>query len=463
MARKTVPEPARNTPVMAEADVVVVGGGTTGVVAALAAAKNGAKTVLVEQSGHLGGTLLGGGLVIQGFFNHYVRFPEAERKQLIQGIPQEIVERMVEAGGCWGHVEAEIGGEYEPSRVVFDPEVWKMVSFKMMKDYGVHLVMRSTFVGALCEDNCLSGILVENKSGRWAILGKEFVDTTGDGAVAVRAGADYIDEENQDRPYKCGLIFGLGDVDLRKTVEFGMRHGIIRNLARARKGTSEETIVVLSLNLRELPSTAEVMKTTGMWGPFFGTTKQNEIHYVNTTAVEPESIINAGEALAAELALRDQISLMTNLLRDNVAGFESAYLKSTAPLLGVRRSRVVCCEYDITLDDIVQARGFPDEVGRFGWTDIPKYQPANGGSYGIPYRALIPKKIDHLLVAGRMITSQYEAHQSTRIVGCCWVQGEGAGTAAALAVRHGICSRELDGSLLQQTLLENGVVLERQA
>ncbi|MCL2319852.1 MAG: FAD-dependent oxidoreductase, partial [Treponema sp.] len=128
----------------------------------------------------------------------------------------------------------------------------------------------------------------------------------------------------------------------------------------------------------------------------------------------------------------------------------------------VRRTRTIRCEYDITLDDIIEERGFADDIGRYGYQDIPnpKFHPAHGGSYGIPYRAIVPQKPDQLLVAGRMVTSDWRAHMSTRNTACCMLQGEAAGTAAALSVKRSIAPRYLDVKLLQKTLVENGVYLE---
>jgi hypothetical protein len=173
------------------------------------------------------------------------------------------------------------------------------------------------------------------------------------------------------------------------------------------------------------------------------------------------------EALATELELRDKASAFTAFLRKHVDGFERALMVSFAPLLGVRGSRIVQCEYEITFDDVRNERGYPDEVGRYAWADIgndtgsSEGQPRHGGSYGFPYRAILPRQVDHLLVAGRLITADLRAHESTRNTVHCMMQGEAAGTAAALAVQQGVTPRHLDVRLLQDTLLKNGVVLSR--
>ncbi len=150
------------------------------------------------------------------------------------------------------------------------------------------------------------------------------------------------------------------------------------------------------------------------------------------------------------------------LLQTNVPGFENAFLNRTSPFVCVRRTRVVVCEYDITIDDIVEGRGFEDEIARYGFHDLaPRYIVDRGGSYGIPYRAIIPKGIDNLLVAGRMITSTYEAHMSTRNSVCCMAQGHAAGTAAAMAALRDIPPRQLPINELQDMLESQDVYLNR--
>ena len=462
--RKTVEEPARETPVIAEADVVVAGGGTAGVVAALAAGRAGARTVLVEQQGHVGGTLLAGGLMVQGFYNMYGMFHEAQPKKLVEGLPQEIVDRMVAAGGCFGHVELEIGRELNSRATIFDPETWKDVSFAMLAECGVELYTRTFCVDVLRGEGGIRGIVVENKSGRGAILGRAFIDATGDGDLAVRAGAEAIAPRDQDKPYGATLIFSISDVDVHRACEFGIARDAVKMVARARKGQPDETIVFLWLDLRKLPGAAEASGIETMRNLFMGTTRRSAIQYVNVTGARLDAPLDVRDALAAEMKMRRQMRDLVAFLRAGVPGFENAHVSSTASLLGVRRSRTVRCEYELTARDIREARPFPDEVGRYGWVDIPtrEVHPVGGGSYGIPYRALIPRGVDHLLVAGRLITPEFVAHMSTRNTVHCMVQGQAAGTAAALAAARGICPGRLDTKLLQAALLDGGVYLEQQ-
>jgi hypothetical protein len=244
-----------------------------------------------------------------------------------------------------------------------------------------------------------------------------------------------------------------------------LEHNCIHRLTRANPDTPQEVITLLWLDFDQLPGWEKDLKPWEVKGSVFGSTRNDVVHYVNCVNVKSGRNLDPEDALATELKLWDKAFAVTAFLNKHVKGFEDAFVTSFAPLLGVRHTRIVQCEYEITFDDIRQGRSFPDEIGRYAWTDIhtPEHQPLGGGSYGIPYRALIPKQVEQLLVAGRMITAEIRAHQSTRNTVHCMAQGEAAGTAAALAVRQGVSPRRLDIGLLQETLLGNRVILMRHA
>ena len=276
MSHAHVEESARRTPVIAEADVVVVGGGTAGIGAALAAARQGARTVLVEQLPHLGGTMVAGGFAFHGFFNNYKLFPGVEKTQVVKGIPEMLLQRLVAAGGSFGHVETEIGGEIEPDIPTWDSAALHQVCFELMKEYGVRLFMRTWFADALVRDGVPYGILVESKGGRGAILGKEFVDCTGDADLAARAGASCLDELQVPNRRAVGLIFTLVGVDLRRALAFGMRNACIRRLVRINRDTPQEIVSVLWLDLVNLPCRQEEPKSRRVRHAIFTSTR-NEI------------------------------------------------------------------------------------------------------------------------------------------------------------------------------------------
>ena len=180
------------TPVSYECDVLVAGGGTAGIVAALAAARNGAKTILIDRYGFLGGTLINGAGPLHSFFNLYKAFPGVAKVQVVRGIPQEIVDRMVKAGGSPGHLEQDKGRQlrfrHHPDRL----GIFKGVIFDMMEEAGVRVLLHVMAVETIREGNRVKGVIIEGKSGREAILAKTVIDTTGDGDVAAKAGAGFI-------------------------------------------------------------------------------------------------------------------------------------------------------------------------------------------------------------------------------------------------------------------------------
>lgn len=463
-----IPEPARQTPIIAQADVVVVGGGISGLSAAVSAAKNGAKVLLVERQDVLGGTVLGGSSVLNSFTNHYQKFPEAGKHQYVRGFGQELIDRMSEAKGCPGFKPGmTLEDPQAPRLVIMLPEIWKRVTFAMLREYGIELMTRTYFADAICADGKIEAITVQNKGGRGAIRGGCFIDASGDADLAARAGCEVIEEKDQEHIKETTLVFGLNNVDIPRLIAFGERMGVMRP-ARD-NGCNEVGLPVYSLgiNLHDLPATAEKAREMGirmLWMIAVG----GELFHVNTTRVRAPrgvSLLEHPSALEIELKNREQMEIIVEMIREHIEGFEGAYIHATASHFGIRRTRTVRCEYDVQISDVVEERGFPDEIGRFGYQDLPwdGYQPQNGGSYGVPYRAIVPTKVDNLLVAGRLITSDWTAHMSTRNTGCCILQGEAAGAAAALSLRENVRPRDLDVSLLQDALQNQGVYLERAA
>mgnify|MGYP000026493676 CR=1 FL=1 len=466
MSARFIQEPAKFTDVYEEADVVVVGGGTAGVAAALAAAKNGAQTVCIEQYGVLGGTIIWGAPVINRLQNDYKLHPEAGRKQLVRGIAFEIVKRMVHEGGCPGDMEIINGEEMTPDPALMLPEPLKRVLFSMMQEYGVTLLMRTCFAAPIMEESGIIGVAVENKAGRGIVLGRKFIDCTGDGDLAARAGCDFIGEIEQDEIKQTTLCWGMSNVNVPRLFDFWRQHTIAAEFETERGDAQRllKDIMGFSINLLQIPEIAPHLSETGVRMLHMISRGTSEVWHINCTRVQPKKgILHYRTALENELKLREQINFLVTLMKQYIPGFENAFVSQTQFEVGVRRTRTIRCLYDITLDDIVEERGFPDEIGRYGYMDLPnpKYHCKNGGSYGIPFRAILPTSVDNLLVAGRMITSNIKAHMSTRNGGCCMIQGEAAGTAAALCTRLGISLRDLDVKLLQDTLLSNGVYLQK--
>jgi 2-polyprenyl-6-methoxyphenol hydroxylase-like FAD-dependent oxidoreductase len=445
------------TPVRYECDVLVAGGGTAGIVAALAAARNGAKTILIDRNGFLGGSMLNGAGPLHSFFNLYKAFPGAKKVQVVRGIPQEIVDRMVAAGGSPGHLEQEKGGSYDSVITIIDWEIFKGVAFDMMEEAGVRVLLHVMAVETVREGDRVKGVVIEGKSGREAILAKTVIDTTGDGDVAAKSGAKFI---KQHETTKVGMPFGMTNVDMPRLVKFLEEKDMVNQIIRTDKGSSVDDIIRLGFELKKIPLFKEYMDQFGIWGPLGVALHENNYNYINGTSISNVDATNTEALSKAEIGLRKQVMTLSRMLKEHIPGFEKAYLSWTPVCVGVRYTRVIDCEHDMSLEEIVNCARFDDEVMLYGFHDCaPRIMIKDAGYYGIPYRAFLPKGVEGLLVAGRLITSTWDAHMSTRNTVSCMAQGQAVGTAAALSAKAGTVPRGLDIGLLRRTLKEQGVFL----
>ncbi len=449
-------EPTKQLPVR-EFDVIVAGGGTTGVVAAIAAAREGAKTALVESKGYLGGVIVEGGTALHSYYNLWKGFPGVEKRQVVKGIPQEIIDRLLQMGGTTGHAEMLEGYDYDSVCTVIDTELYKLAAFEMLEEAGVHVFVNTFLADVVKEDETIKGVLVESRSGREAFFAKAFVDCTGYGDLCGRAGANYT--EPNDHPVANSI--GVGGVDVEGYYRFISQNGALTQLCRGIRSGKEDQIIRVDGKLQkacpeffeEAQKIGMAAVITSMHDGFFMFLKLNY-----TMAVSPTD--RDGVTLA-ELELRRRQFKAVELLRKYVPGCENAFIARTSPSLCIRRGRCIVCDYDITLEDVLEGRHFEDDVMAYGFHDCaPRLQIKNGGTYGIPYRALRVSGIDNLLAAGMMITSDHDAHMSTRNTVSCMAQGQAAGTAAALCAKRGCKTRELAYPVLRQALERGGVYLE---
>ena len=458
--KKVYTEKAKTINVVNECDVLVVGGGTAGIVAALAAARNGARTVLVERYGYLGGTIINGAVILHSFFNMYKAYPEAGKIQLVRGIPQEIVDRMIEANGSLGHAEQEFGEtEYDPVITCVDHEIFKHIIFNMMEEAGVKLYMHTVMTDVIKEDSAISGIVIENKSGRSAIMAKIVIDTSGDADVAYHAGANCFKLHGH---MGVSMTFGLANINPSKTLEFVKQYkDMLFQLARVDRGEGVDNIARICFTMNKCPQfEAFIRENPNLNRPKLVCIYENDAMYVNVNGLGGIDATEVDDLTKAEIELRKQIDKIVKFFKENVPGFERCHLSWTADQACIRKSRVVECEYDLSHDEIIDGARFDDEVVLFGYHDSnPRVMIKNGGFYGVPYRALLPKGVENLLVAGRIITTDKVAHNSTRNTVACMGEGQAVGTAAALCVRLGESLRTIDVKLVREQLLKDGAYL----
>jgi len=449
-------EPARSLPVR-QFDVVVAGGGTAGVVAALAAARQGTKTILIEWKGYPGGTVVEGGTALHSFYNLWKAFPGVEKRQVVRGIPEEIVSRLVEAGATTGYAEMSKGYDYDSVCTAIDTELYKLVVFEMLQDAGVLVCVNTLLAGAIIDGSRIRGAITESRSGREAIYAKSFVDCTAYGDLSAHAGADYTEPND----YAVCNSIGVANVNVERYYEFLESHDAVTQYCEGLRSGKDGQIVRLNGRAAKLPPAfREAASEIGM-STTTTTVHDDYFMFIKVNFKMPVSPTNRDEVAKAELEIRRRQVRAVALFRKYVPGCEKAFIARTSPSLNIRRGRLITCDYDISHEDVVEGRHFEDDVMAYGFHDsAPRLQIKDGGTYGIPYRALRPAGIDNLLVAGMMITSDRRAHMSTRNTVSCMGQGQAVGTAAALCAARNCGTRALPYPDLRKTLEKDNVYFE---
>ncbi|MGC9316439.1 MAG: FAD-dependent oxidoreductase [Armatimonadota bacterium] len=412
MSRETVREPAREIPVIAEADVLVCGGGPAGTAAAIAAGRYGADVMLVERYGCLGG-LATGGLVIL--------IPPLTRdgRQVIGGIGQETLQRLLDAG------EAEYRSERGSS--LFDPEALKRLSDQMCLDAAVRLRLHSWVVGVFGDDGGPEGVIVESKAGRQAIRARAIIDCTGDGDVAALAGASF---DRDDR--MIGLPFRIGNVD------------IDRWLSERQPGAG---------GTREIQ---EAARAGGGYESHFGlspVSAERGVVWANNHMTRGD-FLDPAVLTRMEIRGRRAADRVLKLLRERMPGFEDAWAIDTAWQIGVRCTRRIEGRHCMTFADFQAGRHYPDSVALGNDFRDPDLV------YEIPLRSLLPNGLDNVVVAGRCVSSDAQAMEPLREIHCCWTMGEAAGAAAALAIERGCTLPDVPMNELQARLRDAGAVID---
>jgi len=460
--------------VHSESDVVVAGGGPSGLIAALAAARSGAKTLLVEQYGFLGGMATAASV---GPFSpfHY------DDQQITMGIPQELVERLMAAGGSTGHLKCvpEYGsGSY---MAYFDREIYKAVAFDMMKESGVRLLLHTFVAGAVVENKKVKGLLVANKSGLSHVMAKVIVDATGDGDVAARAGAEFKwgrDEDQLGQPMTMFFEMSNVDVDaLKKYIDenpddFEWTSNLYSRTPLPPQ-LNQRYFVAQGFRKAVTEAKAKGDLQLGRDTVLLQSTMYEGTIVFNSTRIGKLRGTDADDFTKAEIEGRQQAMSLARFMKKYVPAFKDAYVSSTGIQIGVRESRHTVGDYILTQDDVVEGRRFDDVVAR-GFFPVDIHDPSGskgyqaGGStwikpkapYDIPFRCLIPKNIDGLVMTGRNISAAHEAHGSMRVQGIVFAIGHASGVVAAVAALDGVAPRNVDVKKVQEILVSQNANLE---
>jgi hypothetical protein len=441
---KIIREPAREVNLFKEADVVVVGGGPAGIAAAVAAGRNGARTVLLERYGHLGGLSTGGLVTI------IMPMSDGTDRPQIAGICQEIVDRLDAIGAAVHPRMADLGSS-DPKLVEYwrnysfcviegkitlsvfmDPEMLKCVLNDMAEEAGVKLLLHSWVVRALVEKDEVKGIIFESKSGRQAVLGKVIIDTSGDGDVFASAGAPFEQTINPEmRSSKLALVFRIGNIDLKKYLDFKksetQRHG----------GLMHE------------------LESLGGFTMFLRTSREDML-WVNNN-IPGLNPLDVNDLTWLEVDGRKRMRITHDFLKKHMPGFENSFIVDTASQIGVRSSRRLSGEHVLTQQEIFSGVVFPDTVAM--GPDFRHNVSAEHPHWCVPYRSLLPRQVKNLLVAGRCFSSDPVANDLLAPIQFCFAMGQAAGTAAALAARGNISPAQVDVRELQARLSKQNVPL----
>jgi hypothetical protein len=448
-------EPSKKLPVR-EFDVVVCGGGTGGVFAALAAARNGAKTMLVEAKGYCGGVAVEGGTALHSFYNLYTAFPGCKKRQVLKGIPAEFIDRLVAKGGCTGYPEMITGRGYDSICTAIDTELYKVLAFEMLEEAGVFIAVNTLLVGAIKEGSRLKGVITESRSGREAVMARSFIDFTGYGDLCAYAGAEYTVPNDYA---SCNSV-GIGNASIDDYHKFLESHNAIGQTCKGPRSGKADQYIRMGAEKLDIPELNQITSPNGI-SLVTTTVHDNYLMFIKCNYKVPGSVINRDDMAKAEVEVRKRMGKTAEIFRKFVPGCEKAFVARTSPSLCIRRGRLIACDYDITHEDVINAVHFNDDTFVYGFHDsAPHFQIKDGGTYGIPYRAMCVKGVENLYAAGMMITSDHRAHMSTRNTVSCMGQGQATGTAAALCAKKNCGSRDLKYTDLREALGKGGVYFE---
>jgi len=449
---------ARTVRVRAEVDVLVAGGGTAGPAAAIAAARHGAKTLLIEKAGFLGGCLVGGATGFHAFWNVYHRDMGAPKVKIAEGIPQEIVDRAVKAGASPGHVEFERSIGFNSVFTGLEPERTRVLLYDMVRESGAEVLLHAYCTRAWTESD-RHIVIIESKAGPEAIVARQVVDATGDGDVAANLGASF-DIFNHDKAWFTSLTFRISGIRMEDFCSWMEKNGKVTQIVRAVKpGRKEPELIRLSVNHEGTFKEDAAKNGMGNWMALTSL-GHDEITYVNCTGRKYIDNLDPADLTTSEMLLRKQGQAMAGLLAAHVPGCENCHVVSHSPTLGVRLSRIFKTEYEIPREDVLGGRHHADTIGFVSFVDIGDQWIRNAGCFGIPYRSLVPLGVENLLVTGRMISTDWVVFQTTRNTVASVEMGQAAGTAAALAVKTGTTPRKLGPDLLRETLRKDGAKVD---
>jgi len=416
-----------------DADVIVVGSGSAGSSAAIAAARTGAKTILVERFGFMGGTST---QVLDTFYGYYT--PGSVAYKVVGGIPDDVVIKLKKFDAAFERPNTYGAG----TGVTYDPMILRFVWENLALEAGVQLLYHSFCTDVIRNGNRITGIIVNGKRGLMKLTARVVIDCTGDADVSHQVGAPYELAGDIDPAQTLTTTFRMIHVDVPRAKEFGKK--------------------AMWAKMEEAAATGDydLPRKEGSWHI---TTQEGVIHTIMTRIADVDAT-DPVALTAAEIEGRRQVMEYTRFLRDYVPGYEKSQLSWFSAPIGVRETRRVYGRYRLTREDCLSARKFEDAVAACGapiedhhassdtkWVYLP-----DGMTYDVPYNTLVPKDIDGLLVAGRCFSATHDAHASCRSMAQMMALGQAAGVAGALSIQKDTLPHELEVPMLQDNLRAMG-------
>jgi len=444
--QRTLSEPARQTPVWGEYEVVVLGGGPAGMAAAVASARAGRKTLLVERHGFLGG--MGTAAGVTNFCGLHANV-HGEIRQVVHGVADDLLQRIDRLGGLnqphglFGKTVAQ----------AYDTAAYKIAADELLLSSGVEILFHALAAGVVMDgQRRVQALLVETKSGRFAVLGQAFIDASGDGDLAAWAGAPYELGDGAGNMLYPSTMFRLNGIDPERA---GKAWEVIPKLMLQAEAEGRYRFPRKTPIVRPQKSGIE-------WRVNLTQLANREGNAMNGT--------DARDLSDAEVLGRRQIAEVAGFLRE-VPGFESSYIVDIAPQVGIRETRRVRGIAQLTEADVLECASFDDTIGVNGWPlelhlkgDVefrwPRIPESRGFNH-LPYRMTVPQGLDNVWVAGRCASMSHEAQSAARVTGACFVMGQAVGTAADLALQAIGTAAAVDTATLQTRLERDGAWLGR--
>jgi hypothetical protein len=438
-------EPARQTPLYGEFDVIVLGGGPAGITAASAAAQLGQRTLLIERYGFLGG--MGTAAGVTNFCGLHANV-FGEIKQVVHGLADDLLNRLRALNGL-NEPHVLFGGKIAAQ--AYDNAALKIAADQLVVASGAKILFHAFAVGvAMKAPSTIDALLIETKSGRMAVRARTFIDCSGDGDLAAFAAAPFEKGVDGHAMMYPSTMFRVNNVNAEKAGDAWNHFGKWMDEASANGHTFARKTPII-----------RPQKNPSEW-------RANVTQLSNRDGT-PADGTNAQQFSDAELEGRQQIVDFFKFLKTSAPGFENSYILEIAPQVGIRETRRIVGQYQLTASDVLDCVSFQDSIGvngwmieehiagdvKFQWQNIPNCRGYNQ----LPYRMLLPQKVDNLLVAGRCASMTHMGQSAARVSGACFVMGQAAGTAAALAHQANIPLAELPVDKLQAQLTSDRVFL----